>query len=153
MTAGRCLVLAVHMRRWDLFWLGPNKVTIFRSLLGLTASALSNLAAVCRPSQELLLPCGTQLHHELVNSLGARWSQSGRFGCFQWCWDSKTDRIEEELASEMRIILSVSWQVPFLAASGGSHSERYNTGCGFGSVPEVRTFAFCFWELLSLHPN
>lgn len=79
MTASRCFVLAVHMLRWDLFWLGPNKVTIFSSLLGLTASALSNLAAVRWPSQELLLPCGTQLHHELVNSQGALWFQSGHF--------------------------------------------------------------------------
>lgn len=55
------------MRHWDLFWLASNKVTIFRSLLDLTASVLYNLAAVHQPSKEPQLPCGTQLH----NMLGA----------------------------------------------------------------------------------
>lgn len=119
-------MLTVLMRHWDLFWLGSNKVPIFRSLLDLTASVLYNLAAVHQPSQEPQLPCGTQLHNAGSSDF---WSE----GCCGCCccrrrrclippsqrrtWKRRT------LASEMRVILSVPWQVLFIAANGDSHRE------------------------------
>lgn len=115
-------MLTVFMRYWDLFWLVSNKVTIFRSLLDLTASVLYNLTAVHQPSKEPQLPCGTQLH----NMLGAViFGQSCGGGCCCRCLSppsQRRNRKRRKLASERRIILSVPWQVLFMA-NGDSQSD------------------------------
>lgn len=120
MTAGRSFILTVHMWHRDLFWFGPNKATIFRSLLGLTASA-----AMHQPSQEPQLPCGTQLHNILgtVISQSAFWSESCScyccFGPLPHRHVKEQNRKRRELASEM----PTCWQVLFTAANGNSHGE------------------------------